>query len=169
MSLSRPSHAPPDRSVVRVSEPSGPSREGDDRAGASEGDLHESDRARQPARRALSDGGASSFRGRFRGRVTTRVTTGAFHRFPLAANGLVIGWARLGSNQRPPACEAGATAITRDDRRARTRSTMRVSGLLKPAKPHDCVSRFRDVWATSGPRACRRTVRPTRINGLGDG
>ena len=41
-------------------------------------------------------------------------------------------------------------------RRPRTRSTMRVSGVLGRASPHGCVSRFRGVWATSGPRACRR-------------
>ena len=29
---------------------------------------------------------------------------------------------------------------------------MRASGLVEFAEPHGCVSRFPDVWATSGPQ-----------------
>jgi hypothetical protein len=65
--------------------------------------------------------------------------------------------ARQDSNLRPLRPQGRKPVTTRDDKRARTRSTMWVSGLTGRARPHGYSSRFSDVWATSGPRACRRS------------
>jgi hypothetical protein len=66
------------------------------------------------------------------------------------------GCARQESNLRPLPPQGRQPAATLDDKRARTRSTMRVFGVLQRARRHGYTSRFRDVWATSGPRARRR-------------
>ena len=67
---------------------------------------------------------------------------------------------RRDSNPRHLAWEAMPTAATLDDRRRRTQTTMRVSGVRRPRNPYESAERFPGVWGMSGARP-----RPERPSG----
>ena len=71
--------------------------------------------------------------------------------------------ARLGSNQRPPACEACSPGCLVLLGPPRIGLTMRPGGRLRRRRRHGCTRRIRDVWARIRPGPPSGGSAPTRI------